>query len=218
MPDFLPYHSYPSPEAAAPLLELLRQHGIPFETHATRPAVDPTFAFNPTTAQFVVKLHPADLAHVRTLEEQASEHQAATLAADADHYLHRFSDAELTDILVKPDEWSAPDVALAGHLLRQRGHDVSAGTVQLLRQHRRTELAQPETGGRSWIVVGYISALLGGLVGLLIGIHLYTYKKRDFEGRQLPGFTSADRLHGLRIIGLGVVSFVFWLAVRAGWL
>lgn len=212
MPDFAPYQSFLTPEAAQPLLALLRQQEIPFETSFNQAAFDPTFANNPTSSQFVVKLRSEDFETVRALETEAS--QQLTASVDPDHYLFSFTDEELFDILAKPDEWNNFDVTLAQQILRQRGRDVSADTVQMLRQNRLATLTKPEESQKSWIVAGYALALLGGLIGIFIGWHLASHKKPLPNGHQIAAFSDSDRAHGRRILALSIVGIVVWTTAR----
>ncbi|MBO0360035.1 hypothetical protein J0X19_18895 [Hymenobacter sp. BT186] len=212
MPDFIQYQVFLTPEAAQPLLTLLRQQEIPFETSFDQHAFDVTFAYNSTRTQFVVKLRQQDFDTARALETAVSEQLTASVAPD--HYLFNFSDEELFDLLAKPDEWSNFDVTLAQQLLRKRGRDVSPDAVRLLRQHRAAELARPEESQKAWILAGYAFALLGGLIGLFIGWHLASHKKQLFDGRQVRAFSAADQAHGWRILGLGAVSIIGWTFLR----
>lgn len=208
MSAFLQYQSFISPDAAQPLIELLFKHGILFETDYDKPAYDPKMAFNEAENRFVVRLQPADFQTARALEDQAGEDLAAT--ADPDHYLFGFTDDELFEVVVKRDEWSSLDVALAGRILRQRGRDVTPDTMRLLRQYRAVELTKPEAGQKSSIIAGYLLALLGGVIGIIIGLNLLYAKKKLVDGSQGPAYSEADRAHGFRIILLG---FVVALAV-----
>jgi len=214
MLEFIPYQTFPSAEAAEPFLQMLRQHNVPFETAVDtgKPDFDPSMAFNSTYSTFKVKLQGPDFEWVRRLEEDANRELLANTSPD--HYLFKFTDVELFDILANPKEWSNPDVILAGQLLRQRGRDVSVDTIRLLREHRVKVESQPEHSNRGRIMWGYIAALLGGFVAIFLGWELYSNKKTLSDGRQVPAHTSRDRVHGLRIMTLGIISFLFWVAMR----
>ncbi|WBA42118.1 hypothetical protein [Hymenobacter canadensis] len=210
--EFIQYQTFLTAEAAQPLLQLLKQQEIPFETSSDQHSFDPAFAYNATRAQFTVKLRQQDFLTARGLEAAVNEQR--TTEVEDDHYLFGFTDDELFDILAKPDEWSNFDVTLARRILQQRGRDVSEDTVQLLRQNRLAALARPEKSQRTWIVAGYALALLGGVIGLFIGWHLASHKKLLPDGRQVPAFAAADQTHGRRILALGAVSLVIWTALR----
>jgi hypothetical protein len=215
--EFRDFQTFASAEAAQPLLAALEQQGIVAHTAFDngQMAFDPSFANNHLTSKFTVKLALADFEQGSQL--LADLNKDALSQANPSHYLFAFSDEELFDLLVKPDEWSAFDVALASQLLRQRGRDISADTLQLLRRHRVATLAKPDSyhDHEAWIIRGYLSALLGGFFGVLIGYQLYTHYKQLPDGRRVPAYSPRDRVHGMRIMVLGAIVFLLVLGARA---
>ena len=141
-----------------------------------QPVFNPAMTFHNTYATYVVKLAGADFEWVRRLQEEGSRDALTTL--DPDHYLFKFSDAELFELLAKPEEWSPLDVTLAGQLLRQRGRDVSADTIRLLREHRTIEQKRPEESQKPMIMWGYVLAALGGIRGAVSWAGSCTRTKR----------------------------------------
>lgn len=162
--DFRDFQTTASAEAAQPLLQALARHGLDYRTSQDngQVAFDPSFANNQLVSKFIIKLRLADFERGSQLLADLNQHALSQVAPN--HYLFSFSDEELFDLLVKPDEWNAFDVTLAGQLLRQRGRDISPDTLKLLRQHRVAELAQPDQDHTAWVKGGYISALLGGFL------------------------------------------------------
>jgi hypothetical protein len=212
--EFRDFQTFASAEAAQPLLAALEQRGIATLTAFDngQMAFDPSFANNQLTSKFTVKLALADF-------EQASQVLAdldkdALNQANPNHYLFNFTDEELFDLLLKPDEWSSFDVALASQLLRKRGRDISPDTLKLLRQHRVAKLAQPYDDQNIWVRSGYASALLGGLIGFFIGYHLYSHRKQLPDGRRVYAYGPKDRVHGVRIMVLGAVMLVLYVSLR----
>jgi hypothetical protein len=212
--EFRDFQTFASAEAAQPLLAALERQGIAALTAFDngQVAFDPSFANNQLTSKFTVKLALADF-------EQASQVLAdldkdALSQANPNHYLFTFSDEELFDLLVKPDEWSSFDVALASQLLRKRGRDISPDTLKLLRQHRVAKLAEPDRDHTIWIRSGYVSALLGGLLGFFIGYHLYAHRNQLPDGRRVYAYSPKDRVHGLRIMTLGAIMLLLFVGLR----
>jgi hypothetical protein len=212
--EFRNFQTFASAEAAQPLLAALERAGIATTTAFDNGqlAFDPSFANNQLTSKFTVQLRLADFEHGSQV--LADLDQDAISQANPNHYLFSASDEELFDLLVKPDEWSSFDVALASQLLRQRGRDISPDTLKLLRQRRVMELAQPDRDQNIWIGSGYASALLGGLLGIFIGYHLYSNRLQLPDGRRVYTFSAQDRVHGLRIMVLAVVMFVLLVGLR----
>ncbi|MCR5886912.1 hypothetical protein LRS06_03800 [Hymenobacter sp. J193] len=211
MAELRTYQSFPTSEAAYELLMLLQEHQIPFETVYERPGFNAILGNSHNSSWLNVRLHPTDFARVRTLEEAASQPEVSGLAPDC--YLLHFTDNELFDVLTKADEWSSYDVTLARQLLRDRGHDVSAGVMERLRRQRLHTLARPGKSQTSWIVAGYLMALLGGLLAIFIGWHLYSHQKLLPDGTQRLAFIASDRQHGRNILVLGCLSAVVWLGL-----
>lgn len=65
-----------------------------------------------------------------------------------------------------------------------------------------------------WIYGGYLFALLGGFLGIMIGWHLSSHTKTLPNGQQVYGYSKEDREHGRIIWILGIVMFVIWLVIR----
>ena len=57
-------------------------------------------------------------------------------------------------------------------------------------------------------------AAFGGVVAFFIGWQLYSHKKTLSDGSQIPAYSAQDRVHGMRIMTLGLVSLAFWVAFR----
>jgi hypothetical protein len=212
MSAFQQYQAFISPDAAQPLIDLLFKNQVVFETGYDKPVFDPKMAFNDSETRFVVRLRPTDFEAARQLEDQANE--ALTDEAAPDHYLFGFTDEELFEVVMKRDEWNSFDVALAGRILRERGRDVTPDTVRLLRQYRAAELTQPEASQKSTIIAGYALALIGGIIGIIIGLNLLYAKKKLLDGSQGPAYSEADRAHGFRIILLGFVVALLLFVMR----
>lgn len=212
MAEFQPYQTFLTPEAAQPLLALLREHDVPYETALERPVFDVKMAFNPTDVHSVVRLRPADFAVARQLEDQADEAFAAHISPD--HYLFGFRDDELREILVKPAEWSRLDVVLAAQLLRQRGHDPSPAALAQWQRTQPAALSQPEKPPKTLVVIGYVMAALGGLGGIVVGLSLLYSRKQLPDGRSVPHYTEADRAHGFQILLLSFAAILAAFVLR----
>lgn len=65
-----------------------------------------------------------------------------------------------------------------------------------------------------WLIVGYISALLGGLVGLLIGIFILTSKITLLDGNKLNKYDSVSINHGTALLIISLIAIVFWISVN----
>lgn len=132
---------------------------------------------------------------------------------DPDHYLFDFTNEELLALLAEPDEWSEFNYHLACMILQSRGHEVSPEAVDKLRQDRLREQAKPDTKNRVWIVIGYWLAAMGGLLGIIIGWHVATFKQTLPNGERVYDYSRRDRVHGRRMGFLGIfmaVAITLW--------
>jgi hypothetical protein len=206
--EFVPYRKYIDKEPALALIEFLRDNGIAFELDEdTGTALGNAFTGdNTATRLFRVKLRAADFSVADALMKTRA--LKAIERIEPDHYLFSFTNDELLALLAAPDEWSDMDYQLARDILRDRGHEVSPDALEKLRQDRLQELAKPDTKNRIWILIGYVMAMLGGLLGIAIGWHLATYKKTLPDGRRIYDYSPADREHGQRISVIGAFMFI----------
>ena len=94
---------------------------------------------------------------------------------------------------------------LARKILAERGKVVSDEAISAIHEERIEELKSPEPPQTSWIIIGYLFALLGGVLGIFIGWHLMTYKKTLPDGERVYDYTERDRKQGRIIFYLAVI-------------
>jgi hypothetical protein len=116
---------------------------------------------------------------------------------DPGYYLFSFSDAELMEIIQRPDEWGHLDYVLAKKLLAEKGHLVTPALAEELKQQRMTELARPESTHPRQIFVGYLT-------------------KTPPNGQRVYVYPPAERRHGKRMLVISAISFPFWLWMSLG--
>jgi hypothetical protein len=210
--EFLVYKKFYKQERVTALTQLLSEHGIDFEIAEDRESLDSLYGDKHFNRQIFIKLKRDDFAKADSLLLQESEKQLENVGKD--HYLYDFTDEELFDILCKPDEWNALDYQLSKKILKERGREINADTIALLKKQRVNELAKPEEGQKNWIYAGYVFALLGGLLGIFIGWHLSTFKKTLPDGQRVFAYKKEDRSHGTIILILGIIMLGVSLAIR----
>lgn len=134
---------------------------------------------------------------------------------DPDYYLLDFSKEELTDVLIKSDEWSEFDVDLARELLHTRGELLDEETLKSERSKRKAILVAPDKNQTALIIVGYVFAFFGGFIGLIIGVTLYTSKKEIPDGTKVYRYSESNRRAGLNIslISGSLIALSFLLKI-----
>ena len=67
----------------------------------------------------------------------------------------------------------------------------------------------------TWVIIGYISCLFAGIIGMFIGSFLITAKKNLPGGSTVHVFTERNRKHGKVILYLGcsvlILSILFFI-------
>lgn len=204
-PDFLTFQQFDDAVLAEDLTDLLTANNIPYEVEEAPITVNPLTAINTEVkTSYSIKISPDDFNRVsQLLKERESQFVDEV---DKDYYLFTFTDDELMEILEKPDEWSSFDYVLAKKILEERGITVDQQKLTKLKNERIEELSIPEKSQSSWIIIGYICAFLGGVLGIFIGWHLSSAKKTLPDGEQIYSYTSGDRKHGRIIFYLSLVG------------
>lgn len=214
-PEFITYQRFNEAELANLLIAILEENDIPFIMSEEGPVFDPSFSFREDISHYAVKIRSEDFERVSQLLEQ---NESNNQAINEDYYLFDFTDEELKEVLEKADEWNAFDISLAKRILAERGKPVNDAELLNLKSKRLEELKKPEHSQRTWIILGYIFAFVGSILGLFIGWHLFKHKKTLPNGERVYGYTEHDRKQGtiIFLISLaGIVIFVILKAVAA---
>lgn len=210
--DFITFQRFNDQYSAKQFGKLLSDQNIKYVLEDNSLSFDPTFANNNFGTEYCIKIQNEDFEKVNAILEAKSDIEINEI--DKDYYLLSFSDEELIDVISKSDEWNKFDVSLAKKLLRDRGQEITPLKIEEIKKQRIAELAKPEKSQSGYIILGYITALLGGLLGVFVGWHLLTYKKVLPDGNSVYVYSENDRKQGNRILILGLVFFVFWFGVK----
>lgn len=207
------FKKYPTLEQAAELKALLDKEGIESVLGNNIPPVDVTFSGSTLQHEFEVRIKPSDFDKAEDLLEQQAENLIDQV--DKHYYLFDFTDEELYEILLKSDEWNEFDYSLAQKILFQRGTPIDKALLNSLKNERLKQLAQPEENQRAWIILGYIFAFLGGLLGIVIGYFLWTAKKTLPNGEKVYSYSEKDRKQGKYIFIIAIIVLPIALILRA---
>ena len=206
-PRFIIYRRFNDPVLADELAKQLELHDVPYIIEEDSLTLNLTFMPNdPFQKDYVIKIKSEDFDKVNGLLKD-DENEEVNIV-NKDYYLFGFSNDELMEVIAKEDEWSAFDVVLARKLLKERGQFISDETIDTIHKKRIEELKKPEASQSSWIIIGYMFALLGGILGIFIGWHLFTYKKTLPNGERIYDYNDNDRKQGKRIFYLSIIVFV----------
>lgn len=198
---------------ALQLASLFKKNNIEYVTEDMELDFDPIFSSNKLNKEFRIKIYKKDFETADLLIAQSPDSIIRQIQkAENDYYLFGFTDEELMEIVSKRDEWSNHDFNLALSILKERGKEVSTEELESLKVSRLSQLSQPESHNKFWIYVGYLSALLGGFFGMLIGWYLMSAKKSLPDGTSICVYSRSGRTHGRFILILGLVIFITFAA------
>jgi len=212
-PDFITYQRFNDIALANNLADILQRHSITYTIEEESLTFNPTFVLNNELAnEYAVKIKSEDFEQVNQLlvEEETTNIDEV----EADYYLFKFTNDELIDLITKADEWSAFDYLLAQKILTERGITINDKYLAELKEKRIEELKEPETPQTIWIVVGYMAAFLGGILGIFIGWHLLSSKKTLPNGEKVYDYNDRDRKHGRNIFYLSIIIFAIAVVIK----
>lgn len=210
--EFITFEKFNDQNSAKELGNLFSEQNVEYLLVDNSLSFDPTFANNGFGKEYCIKIKKSDFEKANKIVLDKAEKEIEEI--DSDYYLLSFSDDELIDVVSKSDEWNKFDVSLAIKLLKERGKEITPEKIEEIKKQRIQELSKPEENQKGYIILGYILAFLGGILGFFIGWHLLTYKKTLPNGNRVYAYSKNDRKEGNRILMIGGVFFVFWLTIK----
>ncbi|MEQ1733205.1 MAG: hypothetical protein ABL940_06000 [Bacteroidia bacterium] len=206
MSKFITYKKFQNANQLYEIAELLKQNSILFEIEDNTTRVSQFIIGQDYEDNIAIKISPDDFITVNKLLEDNATELINNL--NEDYYLYKFSNDELMQIVVEPDKWGEIDQKLSVKLLNNRGVTVTKELLKTLEQKRFKELSAQETASNLWIIAGYISSLLGGLLGIGIGMSLCTTKRTLPNGDSVYVYIDKDRSDGRNMMIIGAIMFM----------
>lgn len=186
--------------------EKLQENGIEYTIENERKYWDISFANNEFPANILLKIEQANFNAANDVFEKYFAVDLETV--DKNYYIFSFSDAELLDIVAKPDEWGYYDYNLALLILNNKGKNIDTTYINTLHQ-QRIELLQHQTSVKSYkLLIGYILAVLHFFPGFIAGWYLALFKKTLPNGHRFFVHTESDRQHGKVILAITAIRFL----------
>ncbi|MCL2131772.1 MAG: hypothetical protein FWH36_04890 [Lentimicrobiaceae bacterium] len=132
MRKYIDYQTFTDLQEAAHLIETLNANQIPFKIDASSTTSFDVLPqnINPMTDGVVVKIRLADKKKADKICLENAENNSAE-----NHYLFSFSDNDIIDVIVNPEEWTEEEVALAKKISKQRDLKPTAEQVKNLRKN-----------------------------------------------------------------------------------
>jgi len=206
------FKKYPTVGQAQEIIKFLNENSIETQFGENTSSLDSNFSGSSFNNEFEIKIKETDFEKANHLLEEIAENQINQVVSD--YYLFSFSDEELYDIILKQDEWNEFDYSLSKKILADRGKSIDLDLLKSLKRQRLEDLAKPEENQKIWIISGYIFALLGGLLGIIIGFVLMTSKKTLPNGKLVYSYNEKDRIQGKTMFYIGLIMLPFYIIIK----
>lgn len=195
-------------EEAEALVKIFKSRSIRADYKKIEGDLGGAFQGNMDTFKYEVRI----LEKSRDKAEEVLEQMAFAELEDVDksHYLYEFSDDDLIDVLVRREEWNEIDYVLSRKILKDRGVKINKEEIEERHTAYIAKISEPKGGQGVWIIIGYISAILGGFLGLLIGYMLFQAKTVLPNGSKVPAYTPATRKHGKYMFFLSFITLAIF--------
>lgn len=131
-----------------------------------------------------------------------------------DNYMTDFSDEELEDIVLEELSYSPVMVENAKELLKIRYpgfsfEDIERKKKAILLTHKKGVKAN-----KSYILLGYCLAILGGVIGLGIGWSMETTKVKGTDHKYYYTYDQESRKHGKRVKWLSILFLILYVILN----
>jgi len=211
-PEFITYQKFSDIALANAMAEQLDNHHIQYLIAEESFNFDPGFRMSNALIEYAVKIKTTDFEKANQLLKDDENADVAEIATD--YYLFAFTNDELMEVITKADEWSAFDFVLARKILGGRGVTLNDEAIAKAKNERIESLKKPAGSQNTWIILGYLFAFLGGVLGLFIGWHLSTAKKTLPDGERVYEYSEQDKKQGKRIFYISIVMTVISAILR----
>lgn len=198
--------------AADEITKLLAEKDI--ESEVIKESFSPasTFGEGSLSSNFEIRIKNIDRDKAEAIMIDVAEQFLSNI--DPEHYLFSFSDQELIDLLSQKYEWSEIDILLSEKILNDRGVKIDHQKLSTENEIRILELAEPTKSNPLWIILGYIFAFFGGLLGLLIAYSVMKAKRKLPDGTMVYDYDESTRRHASVIFAISLIVISLAVILR----
>ena len=212
MSRYATYEKFFNAEQAETILNILKDHEIPYEFAAVnKPAVDPLLSGGGPAYEYELKIPASqfDTAN-RLLRDKI---QINLNEVDPDYYLFTFDNNELTGILKEPDEWGRLDYVIAREILGTRGIRFSAEELDAFWNTKMEKLAQPEKASSLGKWGGYSLSVGVCFIGIITGLIYWQSTKTLPNGNRYYIYDEETRKLGKNMVFISVIMIAIGLTI-----
>jgi hypothetical protein len=205
-----------TPEDLEAISQGLSEKSIPYKVEKEPVGFDPTFAFRTQVGGIQVWVDEMRLDEARRVMQKLGMLVEAKEDESSDFFAE-FTNEELQEVLVKPEEWGVDQVVLARQTLLDRGEEIDAPKLKADRKAHLNEVRKPKKVNPIVFVVVVISMIPGGFLGLIVAFWLALATNKDPDGKRYFAYTQNSRRIAAIIAGLGIGwSLLFYYSAATG--
>lgn len=198
-----------SVEELSEAVSLLEKEGLAYKASEKVLLHENPYTANPTDKTYTILVEDNNVQ--RVLELFSKYYNEAHNTEES--FLQQFDNEDLVEILVYPQKNALSDIKEAETILLNRG--LSKDKIEKIKEEVISKDNSPAKVKSFALVLGYGSAILGGLFGIIMGLFLIFGKnKHTITGEKYYAHDKKSREEGIYIIILSVVlwsSFIIWL-------
>ena len=211
MSRYATYEKFFNPEQAEPVLEVLKDHEIPYEFATLNKPVDPLLSGGGPAYAYEVKI-PANQFETanRILREKI---QINLNEIDPDYYLFTFDDNELIEILKEPDEWGRLDFVIARKILETHGIGFSNEELDAFWNTKMQKLAQPAKASSLGKWGGYSLCVFFCFIGIVTGLVYWQSTKTLPNGNRYYIYDEETRKLGKNMVYISLILIAISLSI-----
>lgn len=113
--------------------------------------------------------------------------------------------------MFKKDEWSQIDFQLAKQILTNRGETINQQILDQLERNRMNEIVSEKQIASSLLIyIGFITAILGGIIGIMISLSL-TSKKVLPNGEKTYNYCDRNVKEGKMMMNVAILFIILYL-------
>jgi hypothetical protein len=128
MDDFIEYQTFQKIENALEIIEILDSNNIPYQIDDSASRFHVIGFGESLINKIALQIRKSDIEKVSVL---IRENQT-----DEDHYLYTFSDKDIIDVIVNPNDWSSHEISIAQNIFKQRKLILSADEIKNARWNK----------------------------------------------------------------------------------
>lgn len=205
-----------TPDDLEAISEGLSARSIPYKVEKEPVAFDPTFAFRTQVGGIQVWVDEMRLEEARREMEKLGM-LVPEKEDEPNDFFSDFSNEELQDVLVKPEEWGVDQVVLARETLLERGEEIDVPKIKAERKAHLAEVRKPKKAHPILFVIAIMAMFPGGFLGLLLTFWVALATNKDPVGKRYFYYTQNSRRIAAVIAGLGILwCIVFYYNAATG--